>query len=180
MFFRDEDFIQVGTPEHRDFWKFLEKYQAYQRTKKEKSSTSNSHNKRLAQNFRLLPNDPKDLLCRISVQDDDYEIDILTDEMVSEFQTILTAFIDFLQKDKFNKLKKLRESQANLPIAEYRKEIIETLSKAQVVIIAGDTGCGKSTQVPQYLLQAGYSKIGCTQPRRIACISLGSLCLLHL
>lgn len=33
-------------------------------------------------------------------------------------------------------------------------------------------GCGKSTQVPQYLLKAGYDKICCTQPRRIACISL--------
>lgn len=38
--------------------------------------------------------------------------------------------------------------------------------------MAGDTGCGKSTQVPQYLLQAGYTGIACTQPRRIACISL--------
>jgi HrpA-like RNA helicase len=33
-------------------------------------------------------------------------------------------------------------------------------------------GCGKSTQVPQYLYHAGYDKIACTQPRRIACISL--------
>ena len=40
------------------------------------------------------------------------------------------------------------------------------------MIVAGDTGCGKSTQVPQYLLKAGYEHIACTQPRRIACISL--------
>ncbi|KAH9520121.1 DEAH (Asp-Glu-Ala-His) box polypeptide 34 [Bulinus truncatus] len=46
------------------------------------------------------------------------------------------------------------------------------LQKYQVIVVAGDTGCGKSTQVPQYLLEAGYEKIACTQPRRIACISL--------
>ena len=38
--------------------------------------------------------------------------------------------------------------------------------------MAGDTGCGKSTQLPQYLMEAGYTKIACTQPRRIACVSL--------
>ena len=59
---------------------------------------------------------------------------------MSEFQTILGSFIDFLQKDKFAKLKKLRQTQANLPIAEYRQEILESLEKNQVIIIAGDTG----------------------------------------
>lgn len=39
-------------------------------------------------------------------------------------------------------------------------------------MIAGDTGCGKSTQVPQYLIRSGFRNIACTQPRRIACISL--------
>lgn len=34
------------------------------------------------------------------------------------------------------------------------------MKKEQVVIIAGDTGCGKSTQVPQYLMKAGFNKIG--------------------
>jgi HrpA-like RNA helicase len=42
----------------------------------------------------------------------------------------------------------------------------------QVTVVAGDTGCGKSTQVPQYLLAAGYNAIAVTQPRRIACIAL--------
>ncbi|KAG6801736.1 ATP-dependent RNA helicase DHX34 [Apis mellifera caucasica] len=61
---------------------------------------------------------------------------------------------------------------ANLPVYQYKHEIIQTIKQERVVIIAGDTGCGKSTQVPQYLYSAGFQKIACTQPRRIACISL--------
>ena len=51
------------------------------------------------------------------------------------------------------KLKKLRKSQNKLPIAEYKQQILDSVEQNQVVIVAGDTGCGKSTQVPQYLLQ---------------------------
>jgi hypothetical protein len=42
----------------------------------------------------------------------------------------------------------------------YRKQILTALRNENVLIIAGDTGCGKSTQVPQYLLEAGYKRIG--------------------
>ena len=98
------------------------------------------YNKRLCQNFRLCPKNPQDLLNRISYDEDSN----LTLDIVSEFQTVLSLYIDFLQKEKFNKLKKLRQSQANLPIAEFRQEIVKTLGENQVVIIAGDTGCGKS------------------------------------
>ena len=170
IFFRDEDFIQVGTDEYKDFWKFLTKYQQFEKQRSKK--VTSSYNKCLAQSFKLRPTDPRDLLCRIAVQDRDYEEEILTEEKLSEFQTILATYIDFLQKDKFSKLKKLRKNQANLPIAEYRQEILDSVEKNQVTIIAGDTGCGKSTQVPQYLLQGNYAKIACTQPRRIACIAL--------
>ena len=42
----------------------------------------------------------------------------------------------------------------------FREEIVDAIQHNQVVIVAGDTGCGKSTQVPQYLLHAGFKKIG--------------------
>ncbi|CAF3900140.1 unnamed protein product, partial [Rotaria sp. Silwood1] len=48
------------------------------------------------------------------------------------------------------------------------------LQTHQVILIAGDTGCAKSTQIPRFLLEAGFDKIACTQPRRIACISLAN------
>ena len=67
---------------------------------------------------------------------------------------------------------KIHRDQENLPIFQYRSHIVEAVKVHQVVIVAGDTGCGKSTQVPQYLLAKGVNKIACTQPRRIACISL--------
>lgn len=41
-----------------------------------------------------------------------------------------------------------------------RNEIIEAVRNERVVIIAGDTGCGKSTQVPQYLYHSGFNRIG--------------------
>ena len=147
IFFRDEDFIQVGTKEYKDFWKFLDKYQKFQKMKAAVKKPS-SYNKRLTQSFKLCPKDPKDLLNRIAFQDRDYDDDILTEDMVSEFQTTLTLYIDFLQKEKFNKLKKLRQSQANLPIFEFKQEILETLEQNQVIIIAGDTG---KIAVPMYV-----------------------------
>uniref|UniRef100_A0A669QJN8 Helicase ATP-binding domain-containing protein n=1 Tax=Phasianus colchicus TaxID=9054 RepID=A0A669QJN8_PHACC len=50
--------------------------------------------------------------------------------------------------------------------------IVGAVARHRVVLLAGDTGCGKSTQVPQFLLEAGYRNVGCTQPRRIACVAL--------
>lgn len=54
-----------------------------------------------------------------------------------------------------------------LPIANYRDRIVEAVDNHDVVIITAETGAGKSTQVPLYLLQAGYDMV-VTQPRRLA------------
>ena len=50
--------------------------------------------------------------------------------------------------------------------------MLELLQTHNAIVIAGDTGCGKSTQIPQYLLAGGYRSIVCTQPRRISAIAL--------
>lgn len=49
----------------------------------------------------------------------------------------------------------------------------------QILIIEGETGSGKTTQIPQYLVEAGFTnegqyKIGCTQPRRVAAMSVAA------
>ena len=60
---------------------------------------------------------------------------------------------------------------AILPIVSHREEIIAAIKQHQVLVIAGETGSGKTTQIPKMCLQAGRGAnglIGCTQPRRIA------------
>ena len=59
-------------------------------------------------------------------------------------------------------MKKVRNDQANLPVAQFRNELVDPVQNERIVIIAGDTlsGCGKSTQGPQYLFKAGFGKKG--------------------
>lgn len=63
----------------------------------------------------------------------------------------------------------------DLPITAKKDEIIETLKKNSVIIISGETGSGKTTQIPKFCIEAGRGirgMIGCTQPRRIAAINV--------
>jgi len=63
----------------------------------------------------------------------------------------------------------------NLPITARKDEIVAAIRDRQVVVIAGETGSGKTTQIPKMCLEAGLgieAKIGCTQPRRIAALSI--------
>ena len=63
-----------------------------------------------------------------------------------------------------------------LPITAAKDEIIRAVQAHQVVVVAGDTGSGKTTQLPKMCLEAGRAAdgklIGCTQPRRIAAVSV--------
>jgi ATP-dependent RNA helicase DHX37/DHR1 len=74
----------------------------------------------------------------------------------------------------------IEESRAKLPIVAEEQKIMETIHNNQCVIIWGTTGSGKTTQVPQFLFEAGYGSpessspgmIGITQPRRVAAVSM--------
>ncbi len=63
----------------------------------------------------------------------------------------------------------------NLPITAKKEDIIQAVQQHRVVIISGETGSGKTTQIPKFCLEAGRGldgMIGCTQPRRIAAITV--------
>ncbi len=65
----------------------------------------------------------------------------------------------------------------DLPITQKKDEIIHAIKNNPVVIISGATGSGKTTQIPKFCLEAGRGvtgRIGCTQPRRIAAITVAA------
>ncbi|XP_046386112.1 probable ATP-dependent RNA helicase kurz [Ischnura elegans] len=70
----------------------------------------------------------------------------------------------------------MQESRLKLPILGEEQMIMEAIKENPVVILAGETGSGKTTQVPQFLYEAGYAlngkMIGVTEPRRVAAISM--------
>jgi len=65
-------------------------------------------------------------------------------------------------------------AREELPIYQQKDELIRTIREHPVVIVVGETGCGKTTQLPQYIAEAGFADtglIGVTQPRRISAIT---------
>ncbi|MCP4753635.1 MAG: ATP-dependent RNA helicase HrpA [Proteobacteria bacterium] len=96
------------------------------------------------------------------------------------YQNRLQNLLDGIRKSR-KKVENRRSSVPDLryprqlPIIDKKEEILETIRNNQVVVITGETGSGKTTQIPKMCLEAGgglFGKIVCTQPRRIAATSL--------
>ena len=76
------------------------------------------------------------------------------------------------------KASSIEGTRKSLPIYTFRDDLLKAIEEYQVLIIVGETGSGKTTQIPQYLHEAGYTKdglkVGCTQPRRVAAMSVAA------
>eukprot|EP00730_Choanoeca_flexa_P019311 TRINITY_DN9428_c0_g1_i1.p1 TRINITY_DN9428_c0_g1~~TRINITY_DN9428_c0_g1_i1.p1 ORF type:complete len:1047 (+),score=367.15 TRINITY_DN9428_c0_g1_i1:142-3282(+) len=115
-------------------------------------------------------------------QQDDYEL-VMEDmsEMFVQAQT-LGGTIDKDEKPQESeaerRAKSIAEVRKSLPVFGYREAFLKAVEEYQILIIVGETGSGKTTQLPQYLVEEGYcdegKKIGCTQPRRVAAMSVAA------
>ncbi|XP_022748673.1 DExH-box ATP-dependent RNA helicase DExH7, chloroplastic isoform X7 [Durio zibethinus] len=79
------------------------------------------------------------------------------------------------KRKQTHKYKEMLKTRAALPIAVLKNDILQLLKENNVLVVCGETGSGKTTQVPQFILddmiesgQGGHCNIICTQPRRIA------------
>ncbi|XP_043351663.1 probable ATP-dependent RNA helicase DHX35 isoform X5 [Dermochelys coriacea] len=70
----------------------------------------------------------------------------------------------------------IEQQRQKLPVFKLRNHILYLVENYQTLVIVGETGCGKTTQIPQYLAEAGWTAegrvVGVTQPRRVAAVSV--------
>ena len=78
--------------------------------------------------------------------------------------------------EKYNSILRTR---LKLPVYKFKEKLLKKVSENQIVVVEGETGSGKTTQIPQFLVEAGYaspgySTVACTQPRRVAATSIAT------
>ncbi|XP_075043225.1 putative ATP-dependent RNA helicase DHX34 [Mixophyes fleayi] len=190
LFFGVHGYIKADSEESKEFWVFFERFQRFQSLQLQNCRRNEADcQEGNRPKFNDLPReyDPRYRINLSIVLSRDVEKVLhghkekrhksrdggdIPKEKLNEFKKAILHYLDFSQRQSFGKLAKLRKERSSLPIFQYREKIVQMVRDHQVMVVAGDTGCGKSTQVPQYLLAAGFGHIACTQPRRIACISL--------
>ncbi|XP_032083421.1 probable ATP-dependent RNA helicase DHX34 isoform X2 [Thamnophis elegans] len=145
-----------GGQELEDFWAFLRRLRGFCERRGSGAGDRPAY-------------DPR---CRLNLRLPRREAPGVSPPLARRFGLALLRFLDFAQRRSLARLARLQRERAALPIARSREPLLAALAGSPVVLVAGDTGCGKSTQVPQFLLAAGYAHVACTQPRRLACVAL--------
>ncbi|SCU80248.1 LADA_0B05930g1_1 [Lachancea dasiensis] len=115
------------------------------------------------------------------VFDDDALIDFTGDDE-NTLPEVESAYdqklLDELDREQ-TRLQSIQDTRRSLPVYRFREPLLSAIKEHQVLIVVGETGSGKTTQLPQYLVEEGYTKSGtlqiaCTQPRRVAATSVAS------
>ena len=174
MLFSRDDYFRVATNLHQEFNDFFDKYLSFRRKELSKPKSSQPQDdlavkaksqltRKQLQAIEDLPSqyDPRYrfnfsiLTPHAAVNDTSHQTSslrapksALSPEELSEARRALVMFEDFRQRRSIKRIAKLREDQRALPIFAFKEQIIAAVRNNPVVLIAGDTGCGKSTQVP--------------------------------
>lgn len=91
--------------------------------------------------------------------------------------TITSGSLNPLSKQPYSqRYYNLFRKRITLPVFEYKAEFMQKLADNQTIVLVGETGSGKTTQIPQwcveYATSKGTKKVSCTQPRRVAAMSV--------
>lgn len=116
-------------------------------------------------------------------RDEDMRKQVLASSFPVATQNIMTGYKDnlpkinpFTQKPFSDRFQTILKKRLQLPVWEYKDEFIKLTSENQCLVLVGETGSGKTTQIPQWcldLVMLGRRKhVCCTQPRRVAAMSV--------
>lgn len=99
------------------------------------------------------------------------ETNISEGDNVIEFQRRNNKNMSFGKRTNLS----MKEQRESLPVFQMRNQLLRAVHDSQFIVIVGETGSGKTTQLTQYLYEDGFAQngiIGCTQPRRVAATSV--------
>lgn len=133
---------------------------------------------------KLFERKEKFIYPELSKQENEYLLkkynDVNLPEIVKKDQTIV---YEYLQRMALPEYKKMQSKRSRLPAWKQKQDILVSIRKNQLIILKGETGCGKSTQVPQFIFDEWiesfqsnkkHCEIICTQPRRLSALGVAN------